>query len=130
MVTVIRGKVQVDDAGKVLDQLTPARQLQWDRQTRAYKTIQADTSNVIAWQRGRLEFNGDPLKKVTASLQRWYNMKIVFSDSAVGNCKLYASFDSKISLPQMLTTISNVIDIKWVIDEKQRIVTLSGKGCQ
>jgi len=129
-VTVIRGKVQVENAGKVLDQLTPARQLQWDHRTGASRSGAADTSNVLAWQRGKLEFPGNSLASIIGTLERWYNIKIIFKDTALGNCKLYASFDNRITLSQMLETISHVIDIKWTIDEKQRIVTLSGKGCQ
>jgi len=129
-VTVIRGKVQVDNAGKVLDQLTPARQLQWDHRTGESRSVTVDTSNVLAWQHGWFEFNRDPLNKIAGSLERWYNIKITFKDTAIGNCELYAKFDNRITLSQMLETISHVIDIKWTIDEKQRIVTLSGKGCQ
>jgi ferric-dicitrate binding protein FerR (iron transport regulator) len=130
MVTVIRGKVQVDNAGKVLDQLTPARQLQWDHRTGGSRTETVDTSNVLAWQHGKLQFPGDPLKSIAGSLERWYDMKIVFKDTAMGNCKLYASFDNKTSLPDILTAVSKVMDFQWTIDQKQRIVTLSGKGCQ
>lgn len=129
-VTVIRGKVQVDNAGKVLDQLTPARQLQWDHRTGESRSVAADTSNVLAWQHGKLQFPGDSLASIIGTLERWYDMKIVFRDPALGNCKLYASFDNTTSLPNLLTTISNVMDIQWTIDKKQRIVTLSGKGCQ
>ena len=129
-VTVIRGKVQVDNAGKVLDQLTPARQLQWDHRTGESRSVAVDTSNILAWQHGKLQFSGDPLASIAGSLERWYNVKIIFKDTAVGNCKLIASFDNTITLSQALEIISNVIDIKWTIDEKQRIVTLSGKGCQ
>lgn len=129
-VTVVRGKVKVDNAGKVLDQLTPARQLQWDHRTAQYQTVAIDTSNVLAWQRGVFQFSGDPLVSIAGSLERWYNMKIIFKDTAVGKCKLYASFYNTVTISELLETVSHVIDIKWAIDEKQRIVTLSGKGCQ
>ena len=128
-VTVIRGKVQVDNAGKVLDRLTPARQLQWSDRTRQSKTVSVDTAYVVAWQTGKLWFDGR-LDEIAGTLSRWYNMKIVFEDSALRNCRLLGTFDNKIPLSEVLNTISRLMDLHWTIDEKRRIVTLSGKGCQ
>lgn len=129
-VTVIRGKVQVDNAGKVLDQLTPARQLQWDGHTRQSRTVSVDTTEVLAWQQGQLRFDYERLETIVGTLSRWYNVKILFKDSTLRNCRLMGSFDNKITLPQLLTVISNTIDMHWAMDDKKRIVILSGKGCQ
>lgn len=128
-VTVIRGKVQVDNEGKVLDRLTPARQLQWDDHTRQSRTVTVDTTNLLAWQQGRLRFDNEKLETIAGTLSRWYNVKILFRDSALRNCRLLAEFDSKITLPQLFNAISYTIDMHWTMDEKKRIVILSGKGC-
>jgi ferric-dicitrate binding protein FerR (iron transport regulator) len=129
-VTVIRGKVKVDQAGKELDQLTPARQLQWDDRTRQSRTVSVDTANILAWQSGELRFDNERLEVIAGALGRWYNVKILFKDSAMRNCRLLAKFDGKILLSQLLDALSNTIDLHWAMDEKRRIVTLSGKGCQ
>ncbi len=129
-VTVIRGKVQVDNAGKVLDQLTPARQLQWDDHTRQSRTVSVDTTEIMAWQQGQLRFDYERMETIAGTLSRWYNVKILFKDSTLRNCRLMGSFDNKITLPQILTVISNTIDMQWAMDDKKRIVILSGKGCQ
>ncbi|HVW60670.1 MAG TPA: FecR domain-containing protein, partial [Puia sp.] len=87
-VTVIRGKVQVDNEGKVLDRLTPARQLQWDDRTRQSRTVTVDTTSLLAWQQGQLKFDNEKLETIAGTLSRWYNVKILFRDSALRNCKL------------------------------------------
>jgi ferric-dicitrate binding protein FerR (iron transport regulator) len=128
-VTVIRGKVRVDKAEKVLDQLMPARQLQWDDRTRQSRTVSVDTAFVCAWRSGQLRFDGR-LGDIAGTLSRWYNMKIVFKDIALRNCRLLGAFDNKTPLSKVLTIMSQIIDLHWTMDEKHRIVTLSGKGCQ
>jgi ferric-dicitrate binding protein FerR (iron transport regulator) len=129
-VTVIRGKVQVENTGKILDRLTPARQLQWNERTRQARTVSVDTTHILAWQHGQLQFAGEDLQEIAAALGRWYGMKFILKNETLRSCKMYASFDNTISIQQALTVMSNVIDIQWTIDEKDRVVTLSGKGCQ
>jgi ferric-dicitrate binding protein FerR (iron transport regulator) len=121
--------VQVDNEGKVLDRLTPARQLQWDDRTRQSRTVTVDTTSLLAWQQGQLKFDNEKLETIAGTLSRWYNVKILFRDSALRNCRLMGAFENKIPLPQILNTLSNVIDMHWTMDEKKRIVILSGKGC-
>jgi len=129
-VTVIRGKVQVDNAGNVLDRLTPARQLQWDDRTRLSRTVSVDTTGILAWRQGQLRFDNERLETIAGTLSRWYNVKILFKDSTLRNCRMMAEFDNKIPLPQLLNALSYTIDLHWTMDEKKHIVLLSGKGCQ
>lgn len=128
-ITVIRGKVQVDNEGKVLDVLTPARQLQWDNHDRTSRTLSVDTNQVTAWQQGKLKYLGQNMEEVAASLGRWYNIRFEFKDSAVRKCRLYANFDTTQPLKAVLDAISLVIDMQFTIDRKKGLVTLTGKGC-
>jgi ferric-dicitrate binding protein FerR (iron transport regulator) len=128
-ITVLQGKVRVDNAGKALDVLTPARQLQWDRQQQAFKTLTVDTAVVTAWQQGKLQFNGQTMDVIAGVLARWYKMRFTFRDSSVRYCRAYAQFKSDTPLTEVLASMSLVLDFKYIIDDKQRIVTLYGKGC-
>jgi len=128
-ITVIRGKVQVDNEGKVLDVLTPARQLQWDNQDRTARTLTVDTNQVTGWQQGKLKFLGHNMEEVIASLSRWYNIRFEFKDPAVRKCRLYANFDTNQPLKAVLDAISMTIDMQFTIDRKKGLVTLTGKGC-
>lgn len=129
-VTVIRGKVQVAHEGKVLDQLTAARQLQWDNQNRRSQTVTVDTNQVLGWQQGHLLFKGQPLDEIAAALGHWYNVRFIFTDTAMRHCRYYINFKNTISLKELLTTMSLLNNMSFTIDEKKKVVTLSGKGCQ
>jgi len=129
VITVIRGKVRVDNGDKILDVLTPARQLQWDNHDRTSQTFSVDTNQVMSWQQGKLKYLGQNMDEVTANLSRWYNVRFEFKDSAVRKCRIYASFDTSHPLKEILDMMINVIDMKYAIDPKKKLVTLSGKGC-
>jgi len=129
-ITVIRGKVQVAHNGKVLDQLTAARQLQWDNNSSRSQTVSIDTNQVLGWQHGQLLFKGQTMDEIAAALGRWYNIRFIFKDTAMRRCRYYINFKNTIPLKDLLTTMSLVNDMSFTIDDKNHIVTLSGKGCQ
>jgi len=129
-VTVIRGKVEVSHEGKVLDQLTAARQLQWDNQRNQSQTVSADTSQVLGWQQGKLLFQGKTMEEITASLGRWYNVRFIFKEPTMRRCRYYLNFENSVPLKEILTSISALNGMSFTIDTKNNIVTLSGKGCQ
>ena len=128
-VTVIRGKVAVAHDGKILDQLTAARQLQWDNRNSRSQTISVDTSQVVGWQQGWLLFRGQPLEEIAASLGRWYNVQFEFSDSVLRRCRYYIKIKNTTPLEETLSTISVLNNMKFTIDKARRLVTLSGKRC-
>jgi ferric-dicitrate binding protein FerR (iron transport regulator) len=130
LITVIRGKVSVAHEGKVVDQLTAARQLQWDHQTGQSQTISVDTNQVLGWQQGQLIFKGQTMEEIAAGLGRWYNVRFEFKDTAMRRCRFYINFKNTIPLKDLLTTLSYANGMSFTIDDKNHIVTLSGKGCQ
>jgi ferric-dicitrate binding protein FerR (iron transport regulator) len=129
-VTVIRGKVQVEKQDSLLDRLTPARQLQWDENLRQSRTVSVDTAHTLAWQHGQLQFDDETLEDIAGTLSRWYNVKIIFKDQSLRSYRLIGSFNNTEPLSQVLTAMSNLVDLHWTFSEKDRTVTLSGKGPQ
>jgi ferric-dicitrate binding protein FerR (iron transport regulator) len=129
-VTVIRGKVQVENKDSLLDRLTPARQLQWDGRTRQSRTASVDTAHTLAWQHGQLQFDDETLEDIAGMLSRWYNVQFIIKGQPLRGSKLFGSFNNTTSLSQVLTAMSNLSDLHWTFNEKDRIVTLSGTGHQ
>jgi len=127
-VTVIRGKVQVEDQDSLLDRLTPARQLQWNGKTRQSMTVSVDTAHTLAWQHGQLQFDDETLEDIAGTLSRWYNVKIILKDQPLRGYRLIGSFKNTEPLSQVLTAMSQLIDLHWTYNEKDRTVTLSGKA--
>lgn len=128
-VSVLSGKVRVRDSARVLDVLTAARQLQVDARTGKSSTVPIDTSQVVGWRQGRLQFSGQTMEEITASLARWYNIQFVFADPAISRCRYYLNFDNTISLQQLLAVLKETTDLSFQDDVARHTVTISGKAC-
>jgi ferric-dicitrate binding protein FerR (iron transport regulator) len=129
-VTVIQGKVQVENTGKLISLLTATMQLQWDSLAHKGRTILADTNQVLAWQQGKLRFQGESMKEITACLGRWYGVRFEFTDPAMAQCRYYMNFENTIPLNDLLEAMSAMNNMSYKIDQQDHVVTLSGKGCQ
>lgn len=59
------------------------------------RTLQAsaDAKAQLAWQRGKLIFNGKPLREVLAELERYQHGRIVLSDQQLGAMQVSGVFD-------------------------------------
>lgn len=55
--------------------------------------VAADAEAQTAWQRGKLIFNGKPLRQVLAELERYQHGRIVLSDSTLGALQISGVFD-------------------------------------
>jgi transmembrane sensor len=128
-VSVLSGKVKVQDSTRVLDVLTAARQLQVDARTGRSITVTIDTSQIVGWRRGKLQFAGQTMEEITASLARWYNIQFVFADPAIRRCRYYLNFENTIPLQQMLAVLKEATDLDFREDATRHTVTISGKAC-
>lgn len=129
-VSLISGKVKVADSSKDLAVLVPSTQLLYDRNDKIAKTVPADTGSVQAWRRGKLQFQGESFADIASALENWYGIKIIFSNPAMRSCRYYLSFDNTLPLHKLLSTMGEIAEMEYVIDETKNIVTLSGIGCQ
>ena len=54
-----------------------------------------DVDRYLAWTKGVLAFDGRPLSEVMPALERWYNVEIRLSDSALAARRLTATFQNE-----------------------------------
>ena len=54
-----------------------------------------DVDRYLAWTKGVLAFDGTPLSEVMPALERWYNVEIRLSDSALAARRLTATFQNE-----------------------------------
>jgi transmembrane sensor len=127
-VSVITGKVKVDDNSRELARLTPTGQLEYDKKNKTVNISTIDTSAIRAWKNGKLQFAGQTLTEIAATLERWYGVNIVFTNPGIGNCRYYMSFDNSISLEKLMLTMSDLTEMKYSIDKNT--ITISGTKCQ
>jgi transmembrane sensor len=128
IVSLLQGKISVANAEKELAVLKPGTQLTWQGLTKKAVIKSIDTTTVVAWKLGRLQFQGQPLSEIVQTLERWYNVHIRFANPDLGQCRYYLNFDSNMPLKDLLEVLSDVTKMDFSFD-KQTVV-VSGKGCQ
>ena len=128
VVSVVSGRVKVASGYETGNVLKPSMQLQFDRQQLITTTSMIDTSSVLAWKQGRLQFEGNSLSEIASVLERWYDIKIQFTDPTAKNCRYYMSFDNNAALEKTFSIIAELTKMQYSIDKN--IITLSGKGCR
>ena len=130
IVSVITGRVKVTHEEKDLGLLTPTNQLAYDRfrQTSGISII--DTNSVVAWTRGKLQFEGEKFSDIAATLENWYGIKIVLSNPGIGACRYYMSFDNTTTIDKLLSTMSLITEMQYSINKNTNTITFSGKECR
>ncbi|RZA01183.1 MAG: FecR family protein [Sphingobacteriaceae bacterium] len=71
-------------------------------------------------------FNDTPLNKVISSIERAYNVSIIYNEKEIGGCPLTASLAEE-HLLEKLDLISKALDVKYYINDGH--IMLAGAGC-
>lgn len=84
-VTVQEGAVEVTEDGGALKMRAPAGyQLIFEKRTGKMRQSLVDPAVALAWRLGRLEFTGDPLEVVIASVNRYSQRPVRLADPQLG----------------------------------------------
>jgi ferric-dicitrate binding protein FerR (iron transport regulator) len=85
-------------------------------------TVQkADIDEAIAWKEGYFHFNDASVKNIMQQVSRWYDVDIVYKDTAAGS----AQFNGRINRTIKLSGIVNALKqggIKCTIDQRRLLV--------
>lgn len=92
-VAVIEGAVEVSSGTWSSQHLDGGQQVLANAE-RLGEITPVDPARSIAWQQGKLRFDGTPLREVIADIQRYRQAPIALSDSRLGNLRLSGEFDS------------------------------------
>jgi transmembrane sensor len=128
IVTLLQGKVYITTAEKELAMLEPRTQMEWERTTRKVTVTPADTTAVVAWKTGRLQFKGKPLNEIVKTLERWYGVRFRFADPDLGECRYYLNFDNAMPLKDLLALLAEITRMQFSADQQNIII--SGQGCR
>ncbi|MBL7700172.1 MAG: FecR domain-containing protein [Chitinophagaceae bacterium] len=129
-VAVVTGKVKVEDGYKQLALLTPARKLRYDGRTKKSEVLDADTSNVLSWTRGKLRFDGEPLSGITRLLSRWYGYSFTFTNTELKNCRYYLNLDNTLDIDEVMNVLREVTGVQIAIDHTSKSISINGTSCQ
>jgi ferric-dicitrate binding protein FerR (iron transport regulator) len=129
-ISVISGRVRVDNRVRELAVLPPARQLQYDRKSTIANTSSIDTNSILAWKEGRLQFQGETFSEIASAIENWYGIKVIFGNAGISTCRYYLNIDKTVSLEKFLSIMGEITELEYVFDKPRMTVKFSGEGCR
>ncbi len=93
VVSVVEGQVEVSNEAARPRFLEANQQIQANRE-RISITQHIDPAIITAWQRGKLHFDGTPLREVVADLQRYRQAPIRLNDARLDSLRVSGEYDT------------------------------------
>lgn len=75
-VSLLEGKVKVQNAANDNVVLLPGKEVQFDMATNTFTETAFDPDMVVAWKEGKLAFRNSDFKEVRLKLERWFGVEI------------------------------------------------------
>ncbi|MEP6750643.1 MAG: FecR family protein [Bacteroidota bacterium] len=129
-VTVIRGKVQVEDAFAHTSIITPNQQVYINPNTKKIIGKTVDAQVYHSWIKDILDFNGENFYEVARILERKYNITILFRNQATANCTFIAGFDESEDVFKIIEKLCRINGSKFTTSSDKKYVMIDGTGCE
>jgi transmembrane sensor len=125
--TLVEGKVRIDvmlpdnESNKNSMILKPGEQATLDVETKKISMRQIDINDILAWKRGALVFQGDNIRTVMKTIERWYDVDVVYTGDVSGETFIgtVSKFDS---LEKLLNTIELTGGVHFKIEGRKVFV--------
>jgi ferric-dicitrate binding protein FerR (iron transport regulator) len=125
-VTVNSGAVKLTAAGASLI-VAAGRAAVYDKRNDQLSFLATADPNVYAYATGAMYFYNAPMSEVKKVLEKTYNIRIVFENSLLANCRINTEFNHQ-SLQEVLDVIAASLGIKY--RSSGNIVYFSGDECR
>lgn len=104
--TLAQGKVglQMKGTSQVLE-IEPGEKFQMNHETRKYSLINADVESEIAWKDGEFIFKKIPFPDLVQRLERWYDVKLNYSDAELQSFVFTGKFKNQETIWQVLDAL-------------------------
>jgi len=123
--SVVRGKVMMYTAQKQII-IDAGMTGIYKRKTNELLLMKLKNENSLAYATHSLSFSAAPLLEVSNELSKAYEVKFVFENANVLDCRLTTEYHNK-SLPFIMDVIAESLGLSYTI--KGNIVYISGDGC-
>lgn len=125
--TLVNGKVNIA-AGNGKQQcceLYPSQQAELNLSGNNLSVKEVDISSYIAWKNGQFVFKGTRLEEIMATLARWYDFEVSYSDESIKDLV----FAGRLNRMESVTPILDIMRLtqKVHIEVKGKIIILSAK---
>ncbi len=131
-VTVATGKVEVElnnikDSNKSKVFVTPSQQVIIAKTSNDLVVNTVELEEALAWKDNRLVFKNVSLLEASKELEKWFGVKIKFSNEKIKSCK-FSNVYSNEPLEKILKELKFILNVEYEIS-KENIITLTGNGC-
>lgn len=94
-------------------EMVPNQLVEFDKESREASSTMVNVSKFISWKEGMLEFEKINLTRALKQVERFYNVKILMDDPAIGYFKLSGKLDLKDEPEDVLNVIKLTVPIDW-----------------
>jgi len=112
--TLAEGKIslQLKDKSTKL-QVVPGKKFQLDRKTLATSLSEADVESEIAWKDDQFIFKNIPFTELAKRLERWYDVKLNYSDQKLQSYAFTGKFKNQETIWQVLDALKLISPIDY-----------------
>lgn len=104
--------------------LKPGEQI--EKTDSGYKVKHVETKYFTSWKDGKLLFNREPFSSFIKKLERWYNVKIEYSDPKLDEIWYTGTIEME-SISEVMEMISKAAPVTYHFDNRTRIFTIKVK---
>lgn len=126
--TLVQGKVEVAFAPEANDpprkvSLTPDMQAVYDKEAAGVTTAKVDVYKYIAWKEGMFAFDNERLEDLFRSLERWYDIDVVFESEKARNVRYTIDIKRFTSVEHILKFFKEDTDVALQMDGRTLRIT-------
>lgn len=126
-VSVVRGKVRIENEREILATLTPDQHMVYEKQTHLAKKTRVNAQGRIDWTRNDMHFDAVSFSTLARQLERRYGVEIIFEHQALKACPITGRFTGRETITQVLDVLCATRGAHY--DIKQDVIRISGRGC-
>jgi len=123
--SLFEGKVEMSQNGSDPLILNPGQMAVLDKRSNELKYIEGEISHATSWMENKLFMENMSLQDVCTKLERWYDVKITFSDKSLGENIHYTGVLREQSVLDVLNALCQLSSIKY--DLKGKDIMISGR---
>jgi transmembrane sensor len=104
--------------------LQPGEQI--EKTAKGFNVKQVETKYFTSWKDGKLLFNREPFPDFIKKLERWYNVKIEYSDPELDKLWYTGTIEME-TISEVMEMISKAAPVKYSFNNKTRVFTIKVK---
>ena len=122
LTTLVNGSVRAVNEEGADCILTPAEQAVCKKGVVGIEVQKVNTNLYTSWKDGYYAFDKQPLGEIMRTLERWYDIHVVFADSVAGKLRFSGRLKRYEDIDNLLTMIKLTNDVDFEIAERVIIV--------